>query len=89
MDKAELRAALIAAMQGDVLSVRVTPKASRNLVSVEEGAVRVYVTCVPENGKANKEVIKLLSKAFGVGRTRLDLIRGDTARDKQFRVDLA
>jgi uncharacterized protein (TIGR00251 family) len=74
------------AVRGAEISVRVTPRASRNLVGVEEGAIRVRVTAVPEDGKANAAVIKLLAKALGVPKSRLALIRGETARDKVFRV---
>ena len=71
---------------GTEIAVRVTPKASRNRIVVEEGQIRVYVTTLPEGGKANAAVTKLLAKAVGVPKTRLDLVRGQTARDKVFRV---
>lgn len=71
---------------GTEIAVRVTPKASRNTIVAEDGAIHVYVTCVPEDGKANAEVQKLLAKALGVARSRLVLVRGATARDKVFRV---
>lgn len=72
------------AIAGTEISVRVTPRASRNAVLVEEGAIRVYVTVVPEDGKATKAVVDLLAKAMGVAKTRLVLLRGTTARDKVF-----
>lgn len=72
------------AIVGTEISVRVTPRASRNAVLVEEGAIRVYVTVVPEDGKATKAVVDLLAKAMGVAKTRLVLLRGATARDKVF-----
>ncbi|MBU2868273.1 DUF167 domain-containing protein [Pacificibacter marinus] len=84
--KASLRNDLIAAIGDNLLSVRVTPKASRNAVLVQEGQVRVYVTCVPEDGKATKEVIKLLAKALGVSKSNVSLLRGAIARDKQFKI---
>lgn len=88
MDKMELKAALEAAVVDGMLSVRVTPKASRNAVVVEEGQiVRVYVTTVPEGGKATKDVIKLLAKAMGRAKSTLTLVRGETSRDKVFRVE--
>lgn len=74
------------ATPGTEIAVRVTPKASRNCVVVEEGQIRVYVTTVPEGGKANAAVVKLLAKAVGVPKSRLDLVRGQTARDKVFLV---
>ncbi|MHC0053398.1 DUF167 domain-containing protein [Actibacterium sp. D379-3] len=71
---------------GTEFTLRVTPRASRNALVLEDGALRAYVTAVPEGGKANAAVIKLLSKALGVPKSRLDLLRGQTARDKTFRV---
>jgi hypothetical protein len=75
------------AHDGAEIAVRVTPKASRNRVVEEAGVIRVYVTTVPEDGKATAAVAKLLSKALGVAKTRLVLIRGATSRDKVFRID--
>ncbi len=75
------------ARPGAEIAVRVTPKASRDRIVVEDGAIRIYVTVVPEDGKANQAVAKLLAKALGVPKTALTLIRGATARDKVFRLD--
>lgn len=75
------------AAPGTVLELRVTPKASRNEIREVEGQIRVYVTTVPENGKANEAVVKLLSKALGVPKSRLTLVRGATSRDKAFRIE--
>lgn len=74
------------ATDGAEISVRVTPKASRNRITVEDDAIRVYVTVVPEDGKANAAVQKLLAKALGVPKSRLELVRGQTSRDKTFRI---
>lgn len=67
--------------------MRATPRSARNRIVVEGDALRVYVTTVPEGGKANAAVQKLLAKAMGVSKSRLVLIRGQTARDKVFQVD--
>ena len=74
------------AVEGTRISVRATPKASRNKVVLEEGLVRVYVTVVPEGGKANAAIIKLLAKAVGLPKSRLKLVRGEASRDKVFEV---
>lgn len=75
------------AQPGATLAVRVTPRASRDRVLWEEGLIRIHVTCVPEDGKANKAVTALLAKALGVAKSRLTLLRGATSRDKLFRLD--
>jgi uncharacterized protein YggU (UPF0235/DUF167 family) len=74
------------AAEGAEIAVRVTPRASRNRIVVEEGQIKVYVTTVPEDGKANAAVQTMLAKALGVPKSRLTLIRGQTSRDKVFRV---
>lgn len=75
------------ARPGAEIAVRVTPRASRNAVVAEGGTIRVYVTVVPEGGKATAAAAKLLAGALGVAKSRLTLLRGETARDKVFRLD--
>lgn len=77
---------------GDTLRVKVTPKASSNRVKAEHQAdgsllLRVYVTVAPEDGKANKEVIKLLAKELGVAKSSLVITRGLTSRDKVIEIN--
>lgn len=78
-------------------TVRVTPKAGRNKIqSVMRDAdgnllLKIAVTEVPEDGKANQAVIKLLSKSFGVAKSDIEILSGETARVKKLfmRLDLA
>ncbi len=65
------------------LKLRVQPKASRNQVDgFEEGTLRLRVTAPPTEGKANAEVIALLAKTLGVSKSRLEIVRGHSSRDK-------
>lgn len=80
---------LSALADGSPFAVRVTPRARRNAVLADPGpppVLRVQVTAAPEGGKANAAAIKLLARALGVPKSRLELIRGATSRDKLFRV---
>lgn len=74
------------AVPGAEITVRVTPKAARNAVTEAETGLKISVTTVPEDGKANAAVIKLLAHALGVPKSSLTLTRGATSRDKTFRV---
>ncbi len=74
------------AQPGATLAVRVTPRAARNRIEEVEGGLRVHVTVLPEDGKANKAVVKLMAHALGVPKSRLELVRGATSRDKLFRL---
>lgn len=75
------------AVTGAEIALRVTPKAARNAVVLQNDAIRIYVTTVPEDGKANAAVQALLAKSLGIAKTRLVLVRGATSRDKVFRVE--
>jgi uncharacterized protein (TIGR00251 family) len=74
--------------QGLRVSVRLTPKASREriegLAAEADGgvALKVSVTAVPEDGKANAALIKLLAKAWRVPKSSLDIVQGATDRRK-------
>lgn len=75
------------AVPGALIEVRVTPNASREQVTLDGTRFLIRVTCIPEDGKANRAVTKLLAKALGLPPSRLTLLRGQTGRDKTFRVE--
>ena len=75
------------AVPGAQIALRVTPRARRNALSRESGAIRAQVTAPPEDGRANAAVQALLAEALGIAKTRLVLLRGATSRDKVFRVE--
>ena len=49
-------------------------------------AIKVTVTAVPEGGKANAAVIKLLAKAWGMPRSAIEVVVGATDRRKVLHV---
>ena len=67
--------------------MRVTPNARAEALSIEDGRLRARVTVVPEDGKANRAVIRLVAKALGLATARIGLVRGETARDKVLRIE--
>lgn len=71
-----------------IINVRVTPRARQNkIVVADDGTqLRVYTTAAPTDGDANAAVIKMLSKHFDVPKTSIKLVRGETARDKVFKI---
>lgn len=75
------------------LVVHLTPNASHNKIEGwaedEKGQkiLRVKVTAVPEDGKANVALVKLLSKTLHIPPSRISLTRGATARIKQLEIE--
>ena len=67
------------------ISVRVIPRAKLNRVEVQpDGTLRVHTTTAPTDGRATADVIKMLAEHYGVPKTSIKLVRGQTARDKVF-----
>ena len=44
--------------------------------------LKIYLTAVPVNGKANKELIKLLSKELNISKSRIGIIKGEKSKEK-------
>jgi uncharacterized protein len=71
-----------------LLAVKVTPRASRSEITGfgEDGSLRVRIAAVPEKGKANEELRSLLSRYFGVARSNIQIVSGETASHKRVRI---
>ncbi|MCK5084415.1 MAG: DUF167 domain-containing protein [Candidatus Pacebacteria bacterium] len=44
--------------------------------------LKIYLTAVPVDGKANKELIKLLSKELNIGKSKIIIIKGEKNKEK-------
>lgn len=75
------------------LAVRLTPKAGRDgidgLKPTADGGVElaVKVTAVPESGKANDALLRLLAKKLKLPVSGLRLVAGATDRHKQILIE--
>ena len=66
-----------------VFDVRVNPRASKSeIVGEYNEALKVKLSSPPVDGAANKELVKLLSKAFGVAKREVEIVRGHTSKRK-------
>lgn len=71
--------------EGWIVPVRAQPGARKNAVVGEHaGAMKVAVTAPPDQGRANKALIEVLREALGVKRSQVELIAGETTREKRF-----
>ncbi len=76
---------------GLVITARVSPKASRNAVqgampTPDGQALKIAVTAPPDKGKANAAVVALLAKTFGVAKSSVTVLAGETDRRKVLRI---
>lgn len=76
---------LAAHPDGIILAIRAQPGASSSGIRGEQnGSLKVAITQVAEKGKANKALVEALAKALGLKRSQIELISGETQRDKKF-----
>jgi uncharacterized protein len=74
--------------EGLLVEVRLTPRAAMDkidgLETLSDGSpvLKARVRAVPEKGKANEAVLKLLAKTAGLPASRATLLSGDTSRRK-------
>ncbi len=77
---------------GVTVTVRLTPKSARDeIVSVEdfggEAVLKARVRAVPENGRANASLEKLIAKWLGLPPSSVKVVQGGKSRLKQVAID--
>jgi len=70
--------------KGAALAVRVTPRARKNeIVEVlSDGTLKIRLTAPPVEGKANQALVEFLAEVLEVPRSRLEIVAGESGRDK-------
>lgn len=69
------------------LDIQVQPKSSQAKIVLEDKMIRVWVTSPPVDGEANEAVIKLFSKVLKVAKSKIEIIRGHSSREKTIRIE--
>jgi uncharacterized protein (TIGR00251 family) len=66
-----------------ILRVKVKPNSKQQLIREEpDGGFTVYLKSPPADGKANRELIEVLAKQFGVPKSRVSIKSGASSRNK-------
>lgn len=75
---------------GCLLKIKLSPNAAQNAFGAGvfidadgEEYLKVSVTAVPEKGKANKELLKMISKKLKTAVSNLEIVSGQTDRLKK------
>ena len=71
--------------EGCILPVRAQPGArTAGILGEHAGALKMAVTAPPEDGRANKALAELLREVLNLKRSQVELLSGETSRDKRF-----
>jgi uncharacterized protein (TIGR00251 family) len=67
--------------------IRAQPRAAKTEMAGEyAGALKLRIAAPPVDGKANDEVIKFFSKLFDIPNRNVEIVSGDSSRDKIIRI---
>ena len=73
------------------LRIKLSPKSSQNAIlgpmNDKENTLKIAVTAVPEKGKANEALIKLLSKEYKVAKSQIKILSGHNSQIKLIRIN--
>jgi uncharacterized protein (TIGR00251 family) len=70
-----------------IFSVRVVPRSSKSEIAGSlGGALKVKIASPPVDGAANAELVKLLSKTFGAAKSDIEIVSGQTSKNKQVKI---
>ena len=72
------------------LTIKVLPRSSKNEIvgTLPDGTLKVKLTAPPVDGEAKKKLIELLSKEFGVAKSKVRIVRGETSKMKVVEIDV-
>jgi len=69
------------------VDIQAKPRSSREAVGpVQADRLLVAVNAPPVDGKANEAVVRVLAETFGVPRSAVSIVRGETGKKKTVRL---
>ena len=70
-----------------ILNLRVIPRASKDAIQGRLGdALKIRIQAPPIEGKANAYLVKFLSKHWKVPRRDIEILSGETGRNKRIKI---
>lgn len=70
-----------------ILSVYIQPRASKNqLCGIQGEELKIRLTSPPVDGAANKLCREFVADLFGVAKSSVEIISGETSRHKRLRI---
>lgn len=88
MPAGEMAGAIASHPSGSALTLTVVPRSSRNrLERLDQGQLRARITAAPTDGAANAALLKFLAREFGLPRSRLSILSGETSRTKRILIE--
>ncbi|MBI4427324.1 MAG: YggU family protein [Candidatus Magasanikbacteria bacterium] len=67
-----------------IIKIKVIPRAGKNEIvgKLADGTFKIKLKAPPVDGKANEELVKFLSKEWGVAKSEVCIVSGQKTRTK-------
>ena len=70
-----------------VIRLRVIPNAKKSeIIGVLEDALKIKISSVPVEGKANAQIIKFFSDYLNISKSKLEIISGEKNKNKLLKI---
>jgi len=67
------------------IEVRVIPSAKE--IKFEENFLKIKLSSKPQDGKANRELVEILSEKLGIPKSKIKIVRGEKQRKKLLKIE--
>ena len=64
------------------IEIKVVTNAKKREIKLEGAGLRVKLIAMPQDGKANDELIDYLAAVFGIRKSKIKILRGEKDRHK-------
>lgn len=65
------------------IALKITPNAKRSeILGWEDGVLKVKIAAPAVDGKANAVLVRFLAESFGVAKSHIVILKGETSRNK-------
>lgn len=68
--------------EGIVVNLRISPNAKKNEIIKDGEIIKVKITALPIDGKANKALVEFFAKNFKIPKTSIEILKGETSKEK-------
>ena len=70
-----------------ILNLRIIPRAAKDSIQGRMGdALKIRIQAPPVDGKANAYLVKFLAKKWGIPKRNIEILSGETGRNKRIKL---
>ena len=69
------------------IQVQIQPGSSKDqIIGLHNGRLKIKISAPPVDGKANQNLIEFISKALGVSKSKIEILKGRTSKLKTLKI---